>query len=70
MKEQKIYDVTIVERIENLHEGSGVVKAVIRNVLFDQKVPAVTEESAKQKALASIDGTLDFDALEIFARPF
>ena len=70
MNEQQIYHVTIVERTEDLHDGSGVVKAINRKVLFDQKVPAVTDESAKQKALASIEGTLDFDALEITCRPF
>ncbi len=74
-REQKIFDVTIIERTEVLHEGSGVVQKINRKVLFDEKVPAVTDESAKQTALAACrvcagELTLDFDKLEITCRPF
>jgi hypothetical protein len=72
MKEQKVFDVVIVAVTEDLHEGSGVVKAINREVLVDEKFSAVTEESAKQKALdvAGKGVELDYDALEITCRPF
>ena len=69
MKEQKIYDVTVVERIEDLHDASGVIQGIKRKVLIDQKFSAVTEESAKQKALDK-SGNADYDNLEITCRPF
>lgn len=76
-QEQKVYDVTVVQRTEVLHKGSGVVEKINRDILFDSKVCAVTEESAKQKALAvcaetaaASGKTLDFDALEITCKPF
>lgn len=68
MKEQKVFDVTIVEVTEKIHEGSGNISGIDRDVLFDEKVSAVTEESAKQKALKGI--TADPDNLEITCRPF
>lgn len=78
VQEQTIWDVTVIERKEKLHSGSGVVQEINRTVLFDDKVPAVTQESAKQKALAVCNegaGTegrqpLDFDKLEITCKPF
>ena len=76
-KEQKVFDVTIIERKEILHTGSGVVQEITREVLYDAKVPAVTAESAKQKALAelkatadSLEKTMNFDDLEITCNPF
>lgn len=69
MKEQKVFHVTIVERKEDLHEASGIVQGIKRDVLFDKKVSAVTEESAKQKALSGLKD-VDFDMLEITCRPF
>lgn len=69
MNEQKIYDVTVVERIEDLHEASGVIQGIKRKVLVDEKFSAVTEESAKQKALKKCKA-VDFDTLEITCRPF
>ena len=68
-QEQKVFDVTIIERTEVLHEGSGVVQKINRTVLFDEKVSAVTEESAKQQALQDIDNP-NFDDLEITCQPF
>ena len=63
MKEQKIYHVTVVEKTEKLHEGSGVIYGIYRHVLFDKKVSAVTPRSAEQKALANI--TANPDNLEV-----
>ena len=70
MKEQKIYDVTVVERIEDLHEASGVIQGINRKVLVDEKFSAVTEKSAEQKALKKCDPDVDVDSLEITCRPF
>ena len=64
MKEQKVFDVTIVQVTENLHEASGIVQGVERDVLVDRKFTAVNEESAKQKAIKE-SGAKDFDSLEI-----
>ena len=69
MKEQKIYDVVVVEKKEVLHETTGVLTEITRNVLFDAKVSAVAPESAKQKALASCKAK-NFDDLEIVCNPF
>lgn len=69
MKEQKIYEVTVIEKTEKIHEGSGNISGIDREVLFDSKVSAVTEESAKQKALKDLTG-VDYDNLEITCRPF
>lgn len=68
MKEQIIYSVTVVERIENIIEATGVIQGIKRNVLFDKKVSAVTEESAKQQALKGLKA--DPDNLEITCLPF
>ncbi len=68
MKEQKIFDVTVVEVTEKIHEGSGNISGIDRAILFDKKVSAVSEESAKQKALDGIKA--DRDNLEIHCRPF
>lgn len=71
MQEQTIFSITIVERTEVLHKGSGVVSKINRAVLFDDKIAAVTKESAKQKALAScVKKDLDFDNLEITCNAF
>lgn len=70
MKEQKIYEVTIIERTEDLHEGSGVVKKVNRRArCFREPISAVSEESAKQKALKACKVD-NFDDLEITCSPF
>jgi hypothetical protein len=69
MKEQRIYDVTVVERIENLHEASGIVQGIKRKVLIDAKFSAVTEESAKQQAL-KVCPDCDPDNLEITCNLF
>jgi hypothetical protein len=69
MKEQRIYDVTVVQKTEDLHEASGIVQGITRKVLFDEKVSAVTEESAKQKAIKKSKAT-DFDSLEITCNLF
>ena len=68
-QEQTVFDVTVIERTEVLHEGSGIVQKINRTVLHDKKVSAVSEEAAKQKALASCKVT-NFDNLEITCRPF
>ena len=68
-QEQKVFDVTVVERTEVLHEGSGIVQKINRTVLFDAKISAVSDEAAKQKALVSCKAT-NFDNLEITCRPF
>ncbi len=69
VQEQIVYDVTIVERKEVLHEGSGLVRKIDRVVLHDKKVPAVSVEAAKQKALVASKAT-NFDDLEITCEPF
>jgi hypothetical protein len=69
MKEQKIYDVTVIEVTEKIHEGSGNISGIDRRVLFDSKVPAVTQEAAKQKALKGLK-EVDYDNLEITCCPF
>lgn len=69
MKEQKVFDVTIVERIEDIIEATNVIQGIKRKVLVDEKICAVTEESAKQKALGLCKG-VDVDDLEIYCRPF
>lgn len=69
VQEQKVFDVTIIERMEVLHEGSGVVQKINRTVLFDEKVSAVGDEAAKQKALCGLT-VVDFDRLEITCSPF
>lgn len=68
-QEQTVFDVTIVERTEVLHEGSGVVQKINRAVLHDAKVAAVSNEAAKQKALAKCKVT-NFDNVEITCCPF
>lgn len=69
VKEQKVFDVTIIERKEVLHDVTGTLLKINRNILVDQKVSAVTVESAKQKALAKCKGK-DTDDLEIVCVPF
>ena len=70
MKTQKIYEVTIIEVMEDIHEGSGVVKAVNRKVhCYKAPHAAVSEESAKQQALAACK-VKNFDDLEITCCPF
>ena len=69
MKEQKVFDITIVEVTEKLHDASGIIQGINRKVLVDEKFTAVSEEAAKQKAIKKSKAT-DFDALEITARPF
>lgn len=69
VQEQTVFDVTIVERTEVLHEASGVVQAINRAVLFDGKVAAVGNIAAQQKAIATC-GTKNFDKLEITCEPF
>ena len=69
VQEQIVYDVTIIERKEVLHEGSGVVQKIDRVVLYDKKVSAVSVEAAKQKAITAA-GVKNFDDLEITCNPF
>ena len=69
IQEQTVSHVTIIERTEVLHEGSGIVQKINRKVLFDEKVSAVGDEAAKQKALSGL-GVVDFDTLEITCKPF
>lgn len=69
IKEQRVYHVTIIEKTEKLHEASGVVQGINRKVLVDKKFSAVTEESAKQKAIKASKAT-DFDSLEITCNLF
>ena len=69
-KEQKIYEVTIIERNEDLHNGSGVVKAVNRKIhCYKAPHAAVSPEAAKQKALKACK-VENFDDLEITCSPF
>jgi hypothetical protein len=65
MKEQKVFAVTIVEVTEKIHEGSGNISGIDREVLFDKKVTAVTARSAEAKAKKQIDAEYDEDALEV-----
>lgn len=69
MKEQKIYHVTVVERIEDIIEATNVIQGIKRKCLVDEKFAAVTQESAKQKAIKKSKAT-DFDSLEITCVPF
>jgi hypothetical protein len=69
VKEQRVFSVTIIERKEVLHETTGTLLKINRNVLVDQKISAVGAESAKQKALAKCKGK-DTDDLEITCNPF
>ncbi len=63
MKEQKIYDVTISEKTENLIEATGVIQGIDRRIVFDGKVVATSPKAAELKAL---DGkAYDPDDLEV-----
>ena len=77
VQEQTVSQVTIIERTEVLHEGSGVVQKINREILFDKKVSAVSDEAKKQKALdvcrkakEKAQMQLDCDKLEITCNPF
>ena len=77
VQEQTVSQVTIIERTEVLHEGSGVVQKINREILFDKKVSAVSDEAKKQKALdvcrkakEKAQMQLDCDKLEITCKPF
>lgn len=63
MKEQKVYHVTVVEKIENTIEATGVIQGIDRKVLFDGLVSAVTQRSAEAKAMKGIKA--DPDNLEV-----
>jgi hypothetical protein len=65
MKEQKVFEVTIVLVTEKIHEGSGNISGVDREVLFDKKVCAVSERSAEAKAKKTIKKAYDEDDLEV-----
>jgi hypothetical protein len=65
MKEQKIYHVTVAEKIEDLIETTGIIQGINRTVLFDGKVSAVTERSAEAKAKKHIKSEYDEDNLEV-----
>jgi hypothetical protein len=65
MKEQRIFEVVVVEKIENLIEATGVIQGIDRNVLFDGKVSAVTPRSAEAKAKQTIKSKFDEDNLEV-----
>ena len=65
MKEQKVFQVTIVEVTEKIHEGSGNISGIDREVLFDGKVTAVTARSAEAKAKKRIEAEYDEDTLEV-----
>ena len=65
MKEQRIFSVVVVEKIENTIEATGVIQGIDRKVLFDGKIPAVTERSAEAKAKKTIKKAYDEDNLEV-----
>ena len=66
MKEQRIFEVVVVEKTENTIEASGVIQGIDRKVLFDDKVSAVTARAAEQKALKSAKcAKADPDNLEV-----
>ena len=65
MKEQRIFAVTVVEKIENIIEATGVIQGIDRKVLFDGKISAVTERSAEAKAKKTIKKAYDEDNLEV-----
>ena len=65
MKEQRIFSVVVVEKIENIIEATGVIQGINRNLLFDGKVSAVTERSAEAKAKKTIKKSYDEDNLEV-----
>lgn len=76
VQEQTVFEVTVVQRTEVLHEGSGVLQKINRKILFTGKVTAVGDESAKNQAYDAIkaetspDVTLDYDKLETTCKPF
>jgi len=52
MREQKKYEVSITDRIEDLHEGSGVLKSIKRKVLMHREaVIAESQQAARVKAI-------------------
>ena len=63
MKEQNIYHVTLVEKIDNVIEATNVIQGIDRKILFDGKVSAVTQRSAEAKAMIGI--IVDSDNLEV-----
>jgi hypothetical protein len=66
MKEQRIFEVVVVERTENTIEATGVIQGIDRKVLFDDKISAVTARAAEQKALKTAKcAKADPDNLEV-----
>jgi hypothetical protein len=65
MKEQKIFSVVVVEKIENTIEATGVIQGIDRKVLFNDMVSAVTPRAAEQKAMKAVKGSPDPDNLEV-----
>ena len=55
MKEQRLFEVTIVEKIEKLHKGSGVAMPVkLTSHLHREPVVAETAKSAENMAIRKL----------------
>jgi hypothetical protein len=66
MKEQRIFNVVVVEKIEDTIEATGVIQGISRKVLYNDMIPAVTARAAEQKALKSAKcAKADPDNLEV-----
>jgi hypothetical protein len=66
MKEQRIFSVVVVEKIENTIEATGVIQGIDRKVLYNDLISAVTARAAEQKALKSTKcAKADPDNLEV-----
>lgn len=69
--EQTVARVTVIKRTEVLHDGSGALQKIDREVLFNDLVSAVGAEAQKQVAYDAIraemepDAKLDHDKLEV-----
>jgi len=63
MNEQRLFEVTIVEKIEKLHKGSGVAMPVkIKSHLHRDPVVAETAKSAENMAIRKLTKGLGDEA--------
>ncbi len=73
VREEKVFHITLVEKKEVLHEGSGVLQEIKRATLFDKKVPAVDGTIALVKAIdiaKKAHPDMNVDMLENAITPF
>ncbi len=67
MKEQKVFEVSVIEKIEDLHEGSGVLKKIKRKVhLFRSAIVSTSADGARAKAIGKLTKKMTEDAAEEF----